>query len=324
MRIRILHPIAAAILISLIPLGGQALELYVQDFEALDQASSTALGDDGWLVYGNVYTPGGGYLYGYGPEPAPNHELGFSQIVLGEGGPDQGEQVVVVFSDYENVDHANGNLIESNVYQEQLIEAADVGTAWRFSFQAKRGNIEGATTAVAFIKTLDPSSGYALTNFLTIETTAFPDTWSGDAMTIPIGPDLEGQLLQIGFANTATNYEGSGIFYDNVVFESLGPVDVPHEEDLARGALSQNWPNPFGALTRIEFSLERPTFVDLSVLDPAGRRVAVLQRGELEAGVHHVAWNGQGANGRALPNGVYWYTLKTAAGEISRRMVLTN
>jgi hypothetical protein len=28
---------------------------------------------------------------------------------------------------------------------------------------------------------------------------------------------LEGQILQVGFANTASDFEGSGIFYDNVL-----------------------------------------------------------------------------------------------------------
>jgi hypothetical protein len=34
------------------------------------------------------------------------------------------------------------------------------------------------------------------------------------ALTDPL---LEGQILQIGFRNTAQNFEGSGIFYDNVL-----------------------------------------------------------------------------------------------------------
>jgi hypothetical protein len=152
---------------------------YAQDFEALDQANTDALANDGWLVFGNVFAPDGAYLYGYGPFPAPNDGFAFCAIAAGEGGPDQGDQQLVVFSDYNNTDHADGNLIESNVFQEQIIEAGDLGQTWMFTFDAKLGNIEGGSTALAFIKTID----------------------SG-------------------------NYEGSGIFYDNVFWDVDGAVAV--------------------------------------------------------------------------------------------------
>ena len=42
----------------------------------------------------------------------------------------------------------------------------------------------------------------------------------------------EGQLFQIGFMNTATNYEGSGIFYDNLEF---GPPSLPVAVDINPG-----------------------------------------------------------------------------------------
>ncbi|MBP6876303.1 MAG: hypothetical protein KBD56_09545 [Candidatus Eisenbacteria bacterium] len=316
--------LAVAVLLCALPaVAGSAIQPYVQNFEGLDQSSPTALSADGWLVYGNVFSSTGTYLYGYGPYPAPNHSLAFSQIVLGEGGEEQGAQVLAVFSDYENADHAVGNLIESNVYREQVIGADDVGDIWRFAFQAKRGNIEGETTAVAFIKTLDPNSGWALTNFLTVDMTSIPDTWGGYFVTITIDPSLANQILQIGFANTATNYEGSGIFYDNIVFEWVGSVDVPEGLERAGVTLLQNTPNPFYPRTRIDFSLERPGPIDLSVFDVNGRCIAVLFRGELDAGSHQVVWNGETLDGGRAASGIYWYTLSTLSGEASGRMVLT-
>ena len=85
-----------------------------------------------------------------------------------------------------------------------------------FSFDAKLGNIEGASTAIGFIKTLDPAAGFTLTNFITVDMTSIPDTWNRYEVTLDL-TGLEGQILQVGFSNTASNYEGSGIFYDNVL-----------------------------------------------------------------------------------------------------------
>jgi hypothetical protein len=299
------------------------LEPYYQDFEGLVQDDPLALANDGWLVWGNVFLPDTTFLYGYGAE-APNHNLAFCQIVLGEGGPDQGEQVLVVFSDYENEDHDLGYLIESNVYQEQLIEAADIGSTWRFAFDAKRGNIELGSTAVAFIKTLDPSNNYELTNFITVDMTRIPYTWWGWVLTITIDETLENQLLQIGFANTATNYEPSAIFYDNLIFEPTDPADVPEPRPLAGAALQQNYPNPFHPTTRIDFFLDQMGPVDFGVFDPTGRRIATLHRGVLEAGEHHVNWNGLNSDGSPASSGLYFYSLKTTSGEVSGRMVLTD
>jgi len=207
-----------AILAGFTSVNGFALAPYGQDFEGLDQGDINALADDGWLVFANVFGPDWSYWYGYGPFPAPNDGAAFCAIVIGEGGPEQGEQQLSVYSDYNNPDHGEGAHIEANVFQEQVIDAEDVGHTWAFDFDAKMGNLEGETTALAFIKTLDPENGYQMTNFITEDMTTTPDTWTSYSLSILIDETLAGQILQIGFSNTATNYEGSGVFYDNVDF----------------------------------------------------------------------------------------------------------
>ena len=316
---RMTNTLAAAALIVMIPAACLALTPYAQDFEAMDHTDTGALAADGWLVFGNVFDSGGGYLYGYGPFVAPNDGFAFCQIDTGQGGVDQGHNQLVVFSDYNNADHGVGNLIESNVFQEQTIAAGDVGQIWAFEFNAKRGNLEGASVAAAFIKTLDPSSGWALTNYLTVDMTTIPVEWNGYRIAIEIDAGLVGQIFQIGFVNTASNYEGAGIFYDNVNFYMAGLSSVP----VAIGAvLNQNSPNPFNPSTRIDFALERSDTVELSVFDLAGRKVATLHRGELPEGQHHVDWNGTNDQGAAAAAGQYRYVLQTSTGRVARSMIL--
>ena len=215
---------AVVALVCMIPVAALAILPYSQDFEGLNQADTAALGNDGWLVFANVFGPDWAYWYGYGVFPAPNDGGGFCQIATGEGGGAQGAQQLVVFSDYNNVDHGNGAFIESLVFQEMVIGPGDVSETWVFEFDAKMGNLEGVSTALAFIKTLDPANGYAETNFITADMTAIPTTWGSFSLSIVIDAPLEGQLLQIGFQCIATNYEGSGVFYDNINFASSGPV----------------------------------------------------------------------------------------------------
>ena len=218
MKSRAIALFALAALVCLLPAAGSALSMYSQDFEGLVQADTGALAADGWLVFGNVFGPDWSYWYGYGAYPAPNDGAAFCQIVIGEGGVDQGAQQLVVFSDYNNGDHANGAHIEANVFQEQTVAPGDVGQTWVFSFDAKLGNIAGASTAAAFIKTLDPGNGWITTNFLTVDTTGIPPQWGTYSLQIVIDAGLVGQIFQFGFMNVATGYESSGIFYDNINF----------------------------------------------------------------------------------------------------------
>ncbi|MDH3283510.1 MAG: hypothetical protein OEQ13_02110 [Acidobacteriota bacterium] len=192
------------------------------------------MSDDGWLVFGNVFSATGDFIYNYGGVfPAPNGGPGFSGIDIGQGGPEQGAQQLVVYNDYNNFDHTacgpagpgpydpsspTCRFIEANVFQEQVIGAADVGNTWLFEFDAKRGNIEGVSTARAFIKTLDPGAGFALSNFIWIDMTNVPDTWDRYSLPIDIDPGLVGHILQIGYLTYTTAYNGSGIFYDNINF----------------------------------------------------------------------------------------------------------
>jgi len=208
-------------LICLAPLAAFAQSPYFQDFEGLMQVDGQLAGD-GWLFFANVFDGGGNYLYGYGVFPAPNNTGNICDIVDGEGGPNQEMQQIVVYSDYANPDHGAGNLIETNVFQEWALPAGAMGS-WTFTFDAKMGNLAGATTALAFIKTLDPNNGYAQTNFITADMTNTPATWTPYSLTIDV-TGLDGQILQIGFSSTATNYDPAGVFYDNVAFTTDGTV----------------------------------------------------------------------------------------------------
>jgi hypothetical protein len=207
------------------PIGPIACE-YEQDFEAMvpgdpPQPVPNSLSDDGWLVGANVFEPDGTtFIYDYFAFPAPNGGPAFSAVAVGEGGAEQGAQQLSIYSDYNNADHGLGRIIEAIVFRERTIVASDEGTTLSFTFDAKAGNIEGASTALAFVKTLDPGAGFATTNFITEDTTNLPASWGTFTLSLAVDASLVGQTLQYGFQTRASNFEGSGNFYDNV---SVGP-----------------------------------------------------------------------------------------------------
>ena len=224
MRLRVGTILVAAILLA--PTASWAdLAPYNQDFEGLAPTdgdpgvfnpSDLALIDDGWQVFGNVFCPNYVcYVGGYGPYGAPNGGFGgfaFSLVGEGQGGPEQGDRQLVVFSDYNNFNHSWA-LIESNVYQQQVIGADDVGKTWIFEFDAKRGDIQPPTTAAAFIKILNPGFIY-----IPLDMTNLSETWGSYSIPLYIPAEWEGRILQFGFLNATSYYAPSGNVYDNIGF----------------------------------------------------------------------------------------------------------
>jgi hypothetical protein len=81
--------------------------------------------------------------------------------------------------------------------------------------------------------------------------------------------------------------------------------------------LYQNYPNPFNPSTTIRFDIPRPSLVKVKIFDIAGRLVAVLNDGKVEAGSYAVTWLAEN-----YPSGVYFYRIETDAYSSARKMIL--
>jgi hypothetical protein len=213
-----------------------AVVAYTQDFEGLDRNSLTALEDDGWRFFANVTNTAGNTVYTYGPFTAPNDVANPNISVISDSGsggnPPTGSQGLVAFNDYDNGDHGNGmnRTIGISMFQEQTIDAADIGTSHVFSFTAApQDDLSGSTsTASAFVLTLDPNAGFARTNFLTADTSALAPGNTDFSIQIDLtDPALAGQLLQFGFSNSADNFGPTAVNYDNLSFTEVAAVPEP-------------------------------------------------------------------------------------------------
>ncbi len=207
---------------------------YSEDFEGLDPANGTALGDSGWLVGGIVtFASNPAANYGYFAFPAPNGGPAFSGIATGEGGVDQGANQLTVYADYNNGDHANADatltaFVFNNV---GTIGAGDAGVEHTFTFDAKQGNIASPSTAEAFLlvqKTSDNS--FAELARVAVDTSAVGTNWATFSLSLVIDPSWVGETLQIGFTNTTTGvgpdnpFNPTGVFYDNL---NVAPIPLP-------------------------------------------------------------------------------------------------
>ncbi len=81
--------------------------------------------------------------------------------------------------------------------------------------------------------------------------------------------------------------------------------------------LLQNYPNPFNPSTKFEFSLPRPSGIEIGVYDQSGRFVESLVRGHLNAGSYSVDWNAA-----ELPSGAYFVRMTSDGFAVTRRALL--
>jgi hypothetical protein len=109
------------------------------------------------------------------------------------------------------------------------------------------------------------------------------------------------RLKQIDFDGTFT--------YSNIAeVEINGPTEF---------ALFQNYPNPFNPETVIRFEVPVTAFVNLTVYNAIGEKVATLINQQMERGVY--LWN---FNAGDYPSGIYIYRLNTGDQIFTKKMVL--
>jgi hypothetical protein len=91
----------------------------------------------------------------------------------------------------------------------------------------------------------------------------------------------------------------------------------PHEPHLA-----QNYPNPFGGTTLIEYSLPTREEVTLTIYDMNGALVRELVSRTMPPGIHQAVWDGRDERGREVRSAVYFYRLDAGTITETKRMTL--
>jgi len=104
------------------------------------------------------------------------------------------------------------------------------------------------------------------------------------------------------------------------VFTLLPPLDV-WAQGLAplptQLALKAPYPNPFNAVTVLHYDLPLAETISLAIYDLAGREVARLVQGLVQAGSHQIEWNAAGQ-----PSGIYLCSFKAGSFSQVRKLTL--
>ena len=137
----------------------------------------------------------------------------------------------------------------------------------------------------------------------------------------PDGSDNSWSLIG-GTVNTNDNYvEISGV--DEFSYWTLSgtnnPLPVESEESNVptQFSLYQNYPNPFNPSTNIKFDIPEASFVNVSVFNILGEKVAELVNEYMNAGSYKVSFGAE-----RLSAGIYLYKITAGSFNYTRKMTL--
>jgi hypothetical protein len=121
--------------------------------------------------------------------------------------------------------------------------------------------------------------------------------------------DLVNQTGTYYYRLRQLNFDGSFV-HSNEIMVSI--IALPGQY-----ALAQNYPNPFNPTSSIEYVIPQAGFVNLSVFNLLGEKVAELVNEVKESGNHTVVFNASN-----LSSGTYIYTLSVNGNTVTKKMTL--
>jgi len=102
------------------------------------------------------------------------------------------------------------------------------------------------------------------------------------------------------------------------LINSAGEINPP----INPPKLAQNYPNPFNQDTKIEYSIQTTTDVQLRIFDSSGNLITTIVNETKKPGEYIVEWDGQDENGILVKSGTYFYQLQTKEFISSKKMIV--
>lgn len=127
---------------------------------------------------------------------------------------------------------------------------------------------------------------------------------SGQHPLVSIPYDTPPELIEV----EASNYQG-------------GPITAAYQNQSSIAVLTQNYSNPFSDRTSISILLSNQSSWSLEIVTSEGRFVRSFE-GISEAGEVIIEWDGTHANGRPMPNGIYFYRATIGDLVLTKYMML--
>jgi hypothetical protein len=198
------------------------------------------------------------------------------------------------------------------------MEADDIQWRYVYSMTESDGGFNAGPGDIAW---MDTDEGYNLEIMIPADSLTFPLLTDHEIGFEISARDRDSGVAQINrrwFGPAGDAYQNPSV-YGNA-FLSGGDVTSiggPEGNYAQSFILNQNFPNPFNPNTRIDYTIGKASFVNLSVYNLLGQKVATLVNGKKNAGNHFAVFDGLN-----LPSGIYFYKLEADDVITTKKMML--
>jgi flagellar hook assembly protein FlgD len=86
--------------------------------------------------------------------------------------------------------------------------------------------------------------------------------------------------------------------------------------------LGQNYPNPFNSTTTISYSIEKSSWVVITIYDALGREITRLENSYKETGSYQTVWDGKIKQGEEVATGIYYYQLLAESFKDTKKLMI--
>lgn len=121
----------------------------------------------------------------------------------------------------------------------------------------------------------------------------------------------DGAFIMAGYNNTFSPGNHINCYIMKINGDYMTEIDDVPEVPMNYG-FSENYPNPFNANTKIQFSCAKNSSINIEIYNITGQFVRSFGTIDYPAGDHSVTWDSKDDIGNSVSSGVYFYRIKSA------------
>lgn len=209
-----------------------------------------------------------------------------------------------------------GNLY-AGVWPDGMYRSTDDGTSWQLYNNGLPTKGDGKGTSISMILWLTFAAILVILiysvgfYFLTSDTTGY--IWAALISGLPVNPSV---IALAAVMSSGMLFLGT---WDQGLYRSTGTVGVNEISAYSNDySLSSNYPNPFESSTSFDFTVQKNTFVYISIYDQSGQLTETLIQGFYHKGSYRITWKPEN-----LSAGIYYYYMSSGNYQSSGKFVYT-
>ncbi len=110
--------------------------------------------------------------------------------------------------------------------------------------------------------------------------------------------------------------------FDEILFDTtITSVEDGHEAVAGEVSFTKGYPNPFSSSVNLEFRLDKPGDVEVTISDVNGTQLRTLLEENMATGVHSVVWDGLNSEGARVSAGSYICSVKLNNIVVTKKLI---